>query len=384
MQYKEEWFNEALSKRLDDQNKVVTDKEHGFFARRTGSLSVGVTTKLYGSFNPNAGRLRSIRHVLTPTVHFRYTPDFSSPAFGYFASYKDTSGQEVIYDRFANSLFGGTNRSVVKSMSMSLANLVQVKTLSGETENKFDLLNINMSTSYNFVAPEGSRKLSDLFTSYRIVKIANLTLNTIHSFYAWDPENKRRTNTFLFKKRKTWGLGRFIQLTSLSASASFNLKSRQQDGQKTGQQAEEADAFDDELAVNRAAGSDQQERFEDQNTLDLQIIPWELKTLFAFRISRFDPANVTKVLTSSADLKIKVTDNWNVGYRGHFDLMEKSITSQDFSIYRDLHCWEFRFNWTPSNSSRAGYWLEIRVKDPKLSDLKIKRTDYGGSALGFR
>ncbi|KPK92590.1 hypothetical protein AMJ80_06495, partial [bacterium SM23_31] len=168
LNYKEEWFNETVRKHVDEQNNVVTDKEKGFFVRRTGSFSVGLNTKLYGLFNPNIGSLKSIRHVLTPSLSFSYRPDFSGPAFGYYAAYSDTSGKEIEYDRFSNAMFGGTSRGKSKSLSMSLQNLVQVKTLTGETENKFDLLNISMSTYYNFAARPNSRKLSDLSTSIRL------------------------------------------------------------------------------------------------------------------------------------------------------------------------------------------------------------------------
>ena len=377
IQYREEWYPEAVTKRVDEQNRVITEKEQGLFARRTGNLSVGITTKLYGLFDTRIGSLQAVRHIITPSVSFEYRPDFSDPFFGYYKTYTDTAGSTFRYDRFANSVFGGTSAGKSKSINMSLQNLFQVKTKSGEQENKFDFINISSSASYNFAAPQGSKKLSDLYSSFRILKYTNLTLNTTHSFYAFDPVARRRTNTYLFDLSDSWSKKQVIQLTNLTASTSFQLKSRQ--GEKPGE--EEKDVFDEEQAVTHAAELDLQERFEKLSTLSQQTIPWDVRTSFQFQLNRADPFQVRKLFTANTDFNVKVTENWNIGYQAYFDLREKTIVSQDFRIYRDLHCWEMNLSWTPSNSSRAGYWLEIRVKEPKLRDLRIKKTDYGGSAL---
>ena len=385
IQYVEEWFNEAVIKRLDENKMVITGRETGFFARRTGSLTTQVQTKLYGTFNPNIGPIKSIRHEFTPSFSYSFTPDFSDPGFGYFASYLDTLGQEVEYDKFGNSLFGGTPRGETQSLGINLDNRIKIKTISGDTENTFDLMNINMSTSYDFAAPDNSRKFSDLTTSFRIIPFARLNLSTTHSFYLWDPVANRRTNTLLYDTNKSWRKKQFIQLINLRASTRFSIASS--GGQVTDiedAEEEEEDAFDDEFAAGTIIGEDPQDRFKDTNTLDMMDIPWELSGGLQFNLNRINPTDTRKFFTTSATMKIQVTENWKVEYVAQFDLIDKSITYHDFKIYRDLHCWEFRFNWTPPNSSRSGFWLEIRVKDPKLRDLRIKKTDYGGSALGYR
>ena len=377
VQYREEWYSEAVKKYVDTQNRVITEKENGFFARRTGNFSVELNTKMYGMFNTHIGSLQAVRHVMSPSLGFEYRPDFSDPVFGYYASYADTSGRRIRYDRFTNAMFGSTGAGKSASLRMSLQNLFQVKTKHGETENKFDFINITSSTSYNLAAPLSSRRLSDLYSSFRIMKYTNLTLNTTHSFYTFDPAARRWTNTYLFDTGKSLWKNRFLQLTNLTASTSFQLKSRQ-----GGQKLEEAvDVFDEEQAVTLAGQSDLQERFEKRSTIENQEIPWDLNMSFQFGMNRFNPLNVQKLFTAQTDFNIKATEHWNIGYQAYFDLREKTIVSQDFRIYRDLHCWEMNLSWTPSNSSRSGYWLEIRVKEPKLRDLRIKKTDYGGSAL---
>ena len=48
----------------------------------------------------------------------------------------------------------------------------------------------------------------------------------------------------------------------------------------------------------------------------------------------------------------------------------------NLSVYRDLHCWEMRFNWIPIGSYKS--WnFTINVKAQALKDLKYeKKKDY--------
>jgi hypothetical protein len=47
-----------------------------------------------------------------------------------------------------------------------------------------------------------------------------------------------------------------------------------------------------------------------------------------------------------------------------------SLTTLDF--YRDLHCWEFRFNWMPFGERRY-FNFGINAKSSVLQDLKLNR-----------
>ena len=41
---------------------------------------------------------------------------------------------------------------------------------------------------------------------------------------------------------------------------------------------------------------------------------------------------------------------------------------QTFGFTRNLHCWQFSFNWMPGRS----YFLHIYVKKPELRDIKLE------------
>ncbi len=376
LKYTEIWVNETTKKYLDEENDLVTEKEKGFFTRRTFSAGMSANTKVYGAFNTNIGKLKTVRHVISPTVTFSYAPDFSKLRYGYYDTYEDSLGNDVSYDRFTGSMYGVTPVSKSKMLNFSLNNLFQARTMNGEEENKFDFFNVSNSISYNMEAPETAPKFTNLSTRFKIMKPFSLTFSTSHSLYKYNPDGPP---IFLYDKKVPFNKRRFLRLTSFSTTTSFSFSGKGAGGEEK----EEPDPFDEETIDEEIMKTDPQSRFNQENRLANQEIPWELRTSFSFRYSALNPNTPSKDFSAITDFNIQVTKSWRVGYKSTYDLNTMEITYQDFSIYRDMHCWELSFNWTPPNSSRSGFFLEIRVKDPKLRDIKVRKTDYGGSAIGF-
>jgi hypothetical protein len=52
--------------------------------------------------------------------------------------------------------------------------------------------------------------------------------------------------------------------------------------------------------------------------------------------------------------------------------VQKEIAFTSIDIFRDLHCWEMRFNWIPFGF-RQSYNFSINVKSGMLQDLKLNR-----------
>ncbi|MCP4724295.1 MAG: LPS-assembly protein LptD [bacterium] len=373
LRYAEEWFNEAKKfTGFDEENNPVFTKETGFYSRRTFNLSVSGNTKFYGVFNPNIGRLKTIRHVVTPSISFSLRPDFSELGWGYWAAYVNNEGEEIEYDRFEGSIFGGTPGNRQKSLNFSLTNLFQVKTQNGEEEEKFDILNVSLRTSYNFALPEGSKKLSSLSTSARILKFIPLNMSLSHNFYRYG------TNELLIKNKPLW---KAIRLTSLRFNTTFNLKSKKMEQSQEEDVETEADFLSRNFQGSPFGADSYKERFTPENELDQQDIPWDLRVSSVFNLSKSNPNLPRKTFTTNVVFNFHLTKGWRIGYRGDYDVIDKDIRYQQFSFYRDLHCWEIKGSWTPSASRLSGIWFEIRVKDPKLSDLKFKKSS---RALGFR
>jgi lipopolysaccharide assembly outer membrane protein LptD (OstA) len=161
LRYQENWFDRTKSFSLDTlTNAVLESEEKGFATRRIFSLSVSANTKLYGTFFPNIGPIKGLRHVMTPTLSFSYQPDFSTRLWGYFQTLQDTSGKVIKRDRF-----GGTPSGERRSLSFGLSNLFQMKLGEGEKEKKINLFNLNFNSGYNFAAD--SLNWRNLSTSFR-------------------------------------------------------------------------------------------------------------------------------------------------------------------------------------------------------------------------
>jgi hypothetical protein len=54
--------------------------------------------------------------------------------------------------------------------------------------------------------------------------------------------------------------------------------------------------------------------------------------------------------------------------------MQKEFVAPQIRISRDLHAWIMNFTWNPVGLY-TGYMLEIKVKAPQLSDLKVTKRD---------
>ena len=65
---------------------------------------------------------------------------------------------------------------------------------------------------------------------------------------------------------------------------------------------------------------------------------------------------------------LNFSKKWKLSYRVGFDLIEQTMGLQAFTFTRNLHCWEFSFNWIPGRS----YFLHIYVKKPELRDIKLE------------
>jgi hypothetical protein len=62
----------------------------------------------------------------------------------------------------------------------------------------------------------------------------------------------------------------------------------------------------------------------------------------------------------------KWTFSWSVRY----DFTREELVRQSFSVYRDLHCWEARFQYVPTGPGR-GYWFVISIKE--IPEIKYER-----------
>jgi hypothetical protein len=108
-------------------------------------------------------------------------------------------------------------------------------------------------------------------------------------------------------------------------------------------------------------------------------IPWSLDFRYNFqyrtdlRYLNFEQQKESKVVqTLSVSGQINITPKWKFTFRTGWDFTNNDISYTTINIYRDLHCWEMRFNWVPLGP-RKSWNFSINVKASILQDLKLSR-----------
>jgi len=376
--YREDWFNEISAYHLNDSTGVIeSQQKKQFAARRTFSTNLGMRTTLYGLFEPNIGSLKYIRHKMDPSLSFSYSPDFSDQFYGYFQRIADTNGVIQKKDRFAKSVYGGTpSRSSSRQMSVQLGNVFQGKLIDSEgKEKKIDLLTATFSTQHNFLAD--SLKWSNLNTSLRTNIFGNtLQVSTSHSFYALNEEYKT-IDHFLPAE------GKMPRLLNLTASFGFRVNNKNleaflfpEKAEPSGLPAEEtATTVDEGILTAQRQLSERSDLKESTKNIRQ---PWSLSFNFNYSLNSANPENRVERFGLNSGANFQLSKNWKITWNGRFDLREKEITSQYFSIYRDLHCWEMSFNWQPTVQY---YSFQINIKSSMLQDIKYTKHPSGSTYL---
>jgi lipopolysaccharide assembly outer membrane protein LptD (OstA) len=307
-----------------DSLGLVTGK---FVERILYGFSVGANTSVYGTVYPNKFGLLGIRHVMTPSVSYSFTPSIR----------KNQS-----YFKYVGSGIGSTRS---KSMVYSLTNLFQAKYKSGESEKKIDLFNLTFSGSYNFAVD--SLQFSPLSTTLRTSAIPKLDIsfNSTHSFYDLNSAHRRP----ILQPRLTY------------VSISTSIKGGYHPGGGEKNKGEEKD-------VSQRAFGPKATGPSEPTSLG---IDFDLSHNYSESRGAGKPQKTQWINLST---QIQPTLNWRVEYDCRYNLVNKRIESQSFNIGRDLHCWQFTFTWIPSGAI-AGYYARISIKT--LPDIKFESSRGG-------
>ncbi|WP_147238785.1 putative LPS assembly protein LptD [Mucilaginibacter hurinus] len=393
--YTERWYLQTIRKRYDrnDPNvspgTPVTDTVTGFSRAGEYNLSAGFSTKVY-SIASFKGKLRAIRHVMTPSISFNYKPDFADPSYGY---YRDVVSEASIpfnytsqrYSIYEQSVYGGPSAGRSAGIGFNLDNTIDAKirpksTDTSNTDKKISILQgLSLNTFYNFAAD--SLRLSPLTFSGHTglfnqkVNISfNGSLNPYTIVGRDSISNGAITRYARQTNRFTWQDGRFPLLTSFNVSmsgslnsTSFNPKRQQQPPPNTLQNMSPQQA--QRLAqINSDPGA-----YIDFN------VPWNISFSYNFTYNnQVTSTNTTNTLMISGD--VSITPKWKIQYSTNYDLKAMQLSSAtSFAIYRDLHCWDLSIQWLPFGYYKS-YNVTIKVKSTILQDLKLtKRNDYSSN-----
>jgi hypothetical protein len=403
MSYTERWYSNALDKYYDPVlEKVLTDTTWGFNRVWDYSVSMGLSTRLYGMYqlNPKVfGKFSQIRHVLTPSVSFNYRPDFGESKYGYWGvvDYVDKSGvsQHLEYNRYANGLYGVPSKGRYGAISFSLNNNVEMKmkqvTDTAINEKKISIIDgFNIGGSYNLAAD--SLKLGDISVSLRL-RFGNIyTLNLATSLQPYtyilnQSGNPVRVNTTQFKKygipgrmsgvgtsfQYTLGNETFKKLIKLFGGTKKESKDENTDGDVVEPQPIAANGTNGTKPVVPTVPRDPEEALYMPSK-----VPWSIN--FSYNI-RYSLANFNKnkleydyKLTQNLSLggNLSLTKKWNFSANSSYNFVTKKLDQLTCSFTRDLHCWSMTGSFIPVGNYKS-YNITIAVKSSLLSDLKYEQ-----------
>ena len=350
---KEDWIFKYKDYYATSDTTVDFIYVNKFLPRHTGSASISANTKIYGILPISFFNLKSIRHVLSPSLSFSWKPDFSKTLFGYnFNYFESINGND--YDKFSGSMAGSTSKQEQKSISISLNNQFQTKILNNENDfKKIDLFNWNLNTSYNFAAD--SLKLSPIRSSIRTTLPGGFRLDISMTH---DPYKLKLNSDNQLKRVNKFGKPR---LTSASCGTSLKLYG----SQKNYNNYDSLQINNDSILVNQ---SKQNKRQNSKKNL------WESSLSLRYSLTQFisgNDINDKKTFWMNSTFKINLTEKWSLQHTARFDLIKYDMIYHKFHISRPLHCWVFSFNWTPNGPSK-GFYLKINVKNPDLQDIKLE------------
>ena len=378
--YSERWYTSYINKRYDPtssflppraNNNVAIDTIYAFRRNYDYSYSLSTSTNIYGTYamrNPNS-KIKAIRHKITPSASFSYTPDFGQEKFGFWGTYVDGSGKVQYYNHFENAVFGSAGMGESGAISFSLNNNVEAKVLevndtiaSKDEKQKFKkvkIIDVNMNTSYNMIAD--SFKLSPIGLSARTtIRGINVNMGANLDPYMVN-EKGNRYDEYVWNHRS--GFKKLGRLTNANMSFGMNFESKKdkKEAEENKNQTEDKDVF----------------QKDEPEYVDFNI-PWSFRFDYSFYYNNpFKPDNngrMRSTINQSLNFggRLSLTEKWQMDMNTNFDIQAMKFSFTNINISRTLHCWTMSFSFVPFGD-RKSYSFNLSASSSMLRDLKINK-----------
>ncbi|MCK5766537.1 MAG: LPS-assembly protein LptD [Bacteroidales bacterium] len=376
------WVDTVFSGNDTIPGYVREDTISGFRNAFDASFSSSITTKLYGMYQfGKRFPVQAIRHVITPKVSFTFTPDWGDPYWGYYKSYYDPNLEEdVEYSIFEGSVYGSPPRDKSGRVNFSLSNNLEMKvrsrkdTVTGTKKIKL-IDNFTISTSYDVA--KDSLNWSKLKLSGRTTLFKGFDIRYSSS---WDPYILDSTGTHNLDQFE-WNVNRrLLRLDQTDWNFSANLQLSPDMFKKKGGELEARKEELKETAEDLELSDELESIYNNYDDYIDWDIKWRLNLTYNLRysttlkytnqVNKERQENLVQTLGLSGDFNI--TPKWKIGFRTGWDFEAADLSYTSINIYRDLHCFEMRFNWIPIGG-RQSWNFALNVKANMLQDLKLQR-----------
>ena len=377
LNYEEIWYLKKLNYSYNEvENGVRIDTTNSFSRAWSYNTAFSMSTRIYGTLFFKKGKIKAIRHVISPEVSFSFSPDFTKPKFGYYEDVRiNEEGDTKLLSKYENFLYGTPRIGSSASMNFYIGNNLELKVLdkndsiSGTKKIKI-FENLAFTSSYNFLAD--SFKLSPIRFNARtsfFKGLVNLSLSgnidpytyrldsTVESSSGSKIIYQRRVSDLALLNKQGIGSLDFINIALGFRFSANDFKS---------------DARDTEL--DSEYGTAEQLNYINSNMaeyIDFNV-PWSVNASYNLnrrKLGYRDPT-ITQTLTFSGDLSI--SEKTKLSFRSGYDFKNKMMTQTSINATRDLHCWRINFSWVPFGRFQS-YNLSINAVSALLQDLKLEK-----------
>ncbi len=363
------WYFKTLEQSYDPETNAARRDTVSGFARATDwNAGATLTSKVYFMYTyKDGGRIKAIRHVLTPTAGFQYRPDQSTDITGPFGP----DGSFITYSPFDIGVYGKPPTGQSGSLNLGLIQNLEAKVRDNKATGPdaepykkvslFDFIGIN--SSYDLL--RDSLRWSPVNIAARTSLFNTLNLNVVS---LWDPYAVNELGQRVDRPEYAVS-GRLARMTFTNVALGFDVKSRKY-GQAVGN-------------ANNTNTTEEQVVEETDPTKGARInfnLPWRLGVNYSYDISRAWFANTFTDSERQSVLfngDVNILKHWKLGFSSGYDMVAEEFIPTSLNLYWDLHCWEMNLNVIPIGFRRS-IMFRINVKASILRDLKVEqRVPYG-------
>lgn len=406
------------------RQEEVRDTTYGFHNVYNWNLSLSANTKLYLFGIPNrkifGDKIQAIRDVITPQISFSYAPDFGASRYGYYQTYQKTDADGnvslVEYSPYSDQLYSVPGKGKTGSISMDLANNLEMKIKSDEDSTGFKKISlideIGASMSYNMAATY--HKWSDLSMRLRLKWWKNYTfnMNAVFATYAYDLDENGKPYV---GNHTEWGRGRFGRFQGMSQNISYTLTPEKiakffgggsdddKDKNKDKDNSDDDEGIDTDINSNvddemiKAQNGAKKKSGGGKASTDADgymtfSMPWSItfgygitmrentSGKFNYKSMRY-PYSFSQTLNMSGNLRI--SDGWNISFSSGYDFDNHKMSMTTASLQRDLHC--FNMSCSVVLAPYTSYNFTFRCNAATLTDaLKYdKRSGYSNAVQWY-
>lgn len=359
----------GIDKRYDfagDSIIVTESNEYGGYSQDL-SFSSSLTTSLYSYYQFIGKKKMKMRHVLTPSFNFSYTPDLTSRVNRTYI----TNTQDTIvlnYSPYENSLYRESYGRETAVIGYSFSNAFEFKRrVVNDTTDDFQKFRIiealSFTGSYDFL--KDSLNWSPVNASLRIkpIKFLAIVNTNIFSPYAINSFGEGQST---LAWRENQGL---LNLTTSTTTFTFTLTSKESLEKLENTKFSDANTWNADYEYYR---------LHPEQIINYDI-PWKLNITYRFQSNintdstAFVANRFNQQHTATLNADVSLTKRWKLAVDANFDISNKNLQRTMLSLNRDMHCWVLAFQWIPTGASQS-FVLTFNAKSNLFKDAKLRFT----------